>query len=163
MKTNNSRQNLLKAFGIETWSEFQSLLEEAKGPFPVTMSWKCIAKGKKRNGHACIVNEGIKENPATNASYVSEEFTYIRFDEDLRIWRFQNPLEMKHELREFDASGLTNLEEGDVFVLEPVGLARSLAYAKKRREDIASGKHTVKPRGPNPNMRRQPKHHFRPY
>lgn len=157
------RRELLRVFGYTSWQELRAQLEEPADPFPFTISWRCIAIGRQRDGRRCIYNEAILENPLIDKSYVAEDFTYLRLKENDTIYRYQNPPDMIKELKIFDASGLTDLEEGIEFILQPVDRARSLLYSINRRAAIKNGTHTVKPRGPNSTPRRQPAIHYRPY
>jgi hypothetical protein len=155
----------METFGYSKWSVMRQHLEEAKEPFPITMSWQCIATGRKRNGNACIFEKATEQDDSVDKSYVSEHNTWIRFKGCPTIFKYLNPLEMQERIREFDLDGHTDMEEGDKFILEPLGkmTARSSEYQKKRKEDIKAGLIIPKPRGPNVNKRRTVVHHFRPY
>lgn len=163
MKTSVLRQNLLTAFGIETWAEFTSLCVEANSYYEVKPSWRCIAKGRRRNGRTCIFGESLLENPNVTGAYVIEHFSYLRFVGSQLIFRYRNSAEMVEQLKSFDADGFTDMQEGDTFILEPMTAARSRHYSAVRRAMIKNGTWIVKSRGPNPNMYRRPIHHYRPY
>lgn len=166
MKTRSSRRELMKVFGFDTWAELQENLREAQEPFPIALSFRCLVKGRRRLGYCCVFAEGIKENDSVDSAFVIEHYSYIRFKGSRTIWRYLNPDDMRSAIQEFDRDGIIgSLDDGDIFVLEPLAknAARSLEYARQRRENIKNGKHIVKPRGPNPNMRRISVHHFRPY
>src|SRR5882762_10171534 len=124
MKTKNLHAELLKAFQITDWKSFERLVKEANHAYPVRMSWKCIAKGKARNGHECIVGAALQDDFNVTGHYVTEEFTYVRFKGSDIIYRYQNSSEMKEELAGFDELHVTEWEDGDVVTLEPVGMAR---------------------------------------
>jgi len=157
------RRELCRTFGHEMWTELREYLVEATKPYPVKFSWKCIAKGRSKKGSHCIVTEQGNEDPNTNGWYTTEFFTYIRFKGCDNIFRYKNPIELVNHIRYFDETLMTELEEGDEFILEPPGLARSHEYSNERRKAIKDGTWIVKPRGPNPNMRRTTVHHFRPF
>jgi hypothetical protein len=165
MKTRTLRLMLMKIFQCSTYRALRSRLQEATHPFPVTVDWRCMALGRKKDGRICAFGEVIGRMSIVLRCFVSECFTYIQFvGDDITIYRYQNPKDMMHQLKFFDEHGMfDDMEDGDVFILEPVGLARSMDYAKRRRDAIAAGEHIVVPRGPNVNMRRTFLHHFRPY
>jgi hypothetical protein len=163
MVTKGIKGLLCAVFGIATWPEFKAILEEARYPYPIRLTWRCIAKGKSRSGRFCIANEGLKEDPKIETSYVAEHFTYIRFNGSATIWRYHNPKDMQEELRQFDLTKETDLEEGHIFILEPIGKARSHKYAAQRRAAILAGEWEVTPRGPNPNKVKPIQHYFRPW
>jgi hypothetical protein len=163
MKTQSSRKVLMEVFDYADWRELKANLKDAQHPMPITLNWKCIAKGRRRDGRVCIFNERLKDDPAIDGSYVAEHFTYLRFSADPTIWRYCNSREMQNEIREFDLDGHSDLEEGDSFVLEPMTTARSHQYATKRREGIRAGEWQVRPRGPNVNKRKWSQHHSRPF
>lgn len=164
MKTKSIRMKLLKIFGYESWPDFKKHLKEAKEPFPVTVDWRCMALARQIDGETCAFGERIGRMEDVDKCFVTEHFTYIRFDGSETIFRYNNSLEMRHQIKTLDATGMfDDMEEGEVFILEAVGVARSHEYAEDRRKKIKDGTWIVKPRGPNPNMRREPIHKFRPY
>jgi hypothetical protein len=163
MKTKTMREQLIETFGAKNWKDFRRRLVEAREPFPITMSWKCIATGRRKDGRACIFEKEIEKDGNVVAAYVSEKFTYVMFRGSISIFRYMNPLDMQEKIREFDDLGVTDLEEGYHFTLEAPSTARSVEYSRERRAKISSGEHVVKPRGPNVNKRRTAIHHFRPY
>lgn len=162
MKT-SLRQGLCKAFGYESYPEFRAMLKMPVRPYPVTLTWKCIAKGRRKDPFGCIITEQLNEDSSVDVPFTIRNFTYIRFKEDKYIYRYKNSAELVNVLDEFDEWGRTDAEEGDVHILEAPDAARSLEYAMARREGIRNGTWEVKPRGPNTNMRRKPRHHFRPF
>jgi hypothetical protein len=164
-KTNKCRQQLTETFGYEKWKDLAKDIQEARAPFEITMSWKCIATGRKRDGRACIFEKAAEQDDSVDAAYVSEKNTWIRFKGCPTIFKYLNSLEMQERIREFDDDGQTDMEEGDKFVLEPLAKmsARSSEYQRTRRELIKAGMHTPKVRGPNVNPRRTVVHHYRPY
>ena len=165
MQTGKLHRELVKAFRFDTFREFRDVLVEAKEPFPISLTWKCIAKGRRGNPKLCIFQQELMTNAAIDMAFVIGEYSFIRFKGGEYIFRYRNPLEMQEAIRELDQYGTSSLEEGDEFTLEPLAsnAARSLEYHKARREAIKNGTHTVKPRGPNVNPRRTAVHHFRPY
>ncbi len=166
MKTKGVRRILCEAFGFDTWAEFRWCLIEAREPYPITLSWKCIALGRRKNPRLCIFDMALGEDTKIDAHCVFEHYSYIRFKGDECVFRYLNPSDMREEIHSLDAEGWVNsLEGGDSFILEPLAktAARSQEYQTNRREAIRNGTHVVKPRGPNPEMRRQPIHHYRPY
>jgi hypothetical protein len=168
-KTNKCREQLKETFGYDKWNGPGGMTEdikEAREAFEITMSWQCIATGRKRDGKACIFEKATEQDDTVDASYVSEKNTWIRFKGCPTIFKYLNSLEMQERIREFDDDGHTDMEEGDKFTLEPLARmsARSSEYQKKRRALIAAGLHVPKPRGPNVNRgTRTVVHHFRPY
>jgi hypothetical protein len=164
-KTNKCREELKRAFGYDKWTDLAKNIQEARDAYEIIMSWKCIATGRKRDGRACIFEKAIGQDDNTNGSFVSETNTWLRFKGSSTIFKYLNGLDMQEEIREFDAEGLTNMEDGDKFILEPLAKmsARSSEYQKKRREEIKAGLRVPKVRGPNVNKRRTVVHHFRPY
>ena len=164
-KSNKCREQLIETFGYDKWKEMVKDIEEARQPFEITMSWKCIATGRKRDGKACIFEKATEQDDSVDAAYVSEKNTWIRFKGCPTIFKYLNSLEMQERIREFDDDGQTDMEEGDKFVLEPLAKmsARSSEYQAHRRALIKAGLHTPKVRGPNVNPRRTVVHHFRPY
>jgi|SRR6516162_67948 hypothetical protein len=163
MLTKNLRSKLMEVFGYESWRELRPNIKQAKHPFPYTMSWEAIARGKKRNGKECIHNWAITSHPDVDKSFVSEEYIFIRFHGSPVIWRYLTSTEAKNSLKDFDLTGESDLEEGDVFVAEPMTVARNPDYQNERRAAIRAGTWEVKVRGPNTNMRRGQPHHYRPF
>ena len=164
MKSKRLREELMIAFQIDNWDRLNSLIQEATAPYPVKLTWECIARAKSRNGHHCVIGYALQFDPHVTGHFIQEEFTFVRFAGSERIWRYQNGIEMKHELSHFDEFNLTDgWEGGDIVTLEAVGTARSREYANNRRKAIKAGTHKVKERGPNLNMRREPRRHFRPF
>jgi hypothetical protein len=164
MKTKHLRTELMRVFSYSTWPELRENLREATAPFPIKVDWRCMAVGRQKEGEHCAFGERIGRMAEIDRCFVTEHLTYVRFNASETIFRYTNSAEMIHQLKYFDLTGMfDDMEDGDEFILEPPGKARSHQYAKERREAIKSGEHTVKPRGPNPNMRREPVHHFRPY
>jgi hypothetical protein len=161
MKTKNFHRDMELEFG-KPWSELKATVREAKHPYPAKLSWRCIAKGKARNNRQCILAVGIKEDGNVTGALVAEEFSYVRFAGSETIWRYQNSADTKQELDVFDRLHITEWEDGDTVILEPVGAARSREYSKSRRDAIKLGEHRVRPRGPN-TAKRESRHHFRPY
>jgi hypothetical protein len=153
----------MREFGYDNWSACRAVMKEAKHAYAGVMSYRAIAKGRKRDSSGCIYFEAVGEDPSVNAKAVFEQYSYVRFVGDETIWRYRNEAEMIAQIKLFDDLGETDLDEGDTFVLEPMNTARSREYADKRRQAISDGKWDVKPRGPNPNMRRLSIHHNRPY
>ena len=164
-RTRNLRKDLMSAFGYINWKELRANIKEASDPFEITMRWKCIAMGRRKDGKACIFEKAIEEDDSTDGSYVSEGNSWVRFKGSPTIWKYLNALDMQERIREFDLDGHTDMTEDDKFTLEPLAKmsARSSEYQQRRRELIKAGLHVVKVRGPNVNERRTPVHHFRPY
>jgi hypothetical protein len=164
MKTKQMKKELMRVFGFPSFDKLKEYYKEATSPYPATVDWKCMAIGRRKNGQHCAFGEKIGRDPNVDACYVADHFTYIRFVGEEFIYRFVNPPDMVHQIRHFDEHGMfDNMEEGDSFILEPPGKARSRLYSIERREKIRAGLHIVKKRGPNINPRREPVHFFRPY
>jgi hypothetical protein len=167
MKLKNSRRLLCKIFEYESWDGPGGLkenLKEAKHPYPITVDWQAMALGRRKDGKLCVFGDKLGRMGDVDEQFVGDHYTWIRFVGSPTIWKFGNSTEMKHQIAFFDEHGMyDDMEDGDVFVLEPIGKARSKEYQEERRRKIESGEWEVKVRGPNPNPRKQPIHHFRPY
>jgi hypothetical protein len=153
----------MEIFGFSSWPEFKSWLKESTRPFPYTITWKAIAKGKKIKGGECIHAVAIKDDPAVDNACVFESYTYIKFKGSPYIFRYRTSTEARNDIQIFDITSQTDMEQGDVFIAEPMSLARSRDYSNNRRAQIKAGAWIVNPRGPNTNMRRTQQHHYRPY
>jgi hypothetical protein len=164
-RTRSLRLELLKVFGYRQWPDLWAKLKVATEPYAVTVDWRCMALARRRDGGYCAFGERISRLPEVDKSFVAEWFTYIRFHGSEMIWKYNNSLEMTKAIQHLDAYGQfdIDMEDGDVFILEAPGKARNSDYSRERRRRIKEGTWPVKPRGPNPNMRRIKIHHFRPY
>jgi len=164
MKTSKLRRELIRIFGYTNWPQLNDHIKEATSPFPITVDWQCMALGRRLKGQVCAFGERIGRLPEVDKSYVTDFMTYIRFHGSDIIWRYKNPPDMVSHIKFFDEHGMfDDMEDGDTFILEPPGKARSRDYATARRRAIKEGTWIVEKRGPNPHMRRAPIHHFRPY
>lgn len=164
--TKRLREIMLHEFGYSDWKILRANIAEAMEPYPVTVDWECMAKGRKLEGRVCAFADRIRRNTGVDACFVSDNHTWIRFKGSPTIWKYRNSNEMREQIRFLDLHGLyDDMEDGDEFVLEPIGTnkARSTDYRNARRKAIKAGKHVVTPRGKNVNMRRDNQYHFRPY
>jgi hypothetical protein len=148
-----------KALLLETFGVYDYI--EATAPYPFKYDWKHIALGKRRLGNRCVFRNALVDDPHVTGALVLEHFSYVRFAGSDKVWRFQNPLDMREAILDFDLDQ-DSLEPGE-FTLEPVRKHSSNEYQAARRKAIKEGTRTVRSRGRNTNMARGIVLHYRPY